>query len=439
MAQLLSDTNVESPIDLNELLSESLDFDDDSDDQDELQSPSAWSDSTDLSGLLSPASRPERGRKLPRAARPTHPVDATAAPPLSTAAPLSAAEDSALRRAVEATEARATAERQSYRVAVEAEHARTRQEMDSLRRKVQLLQAEVPTLRERLGATKASFAALRITDAQYETLVARPEEQVSVVEHVQLRVHELLRGSTVDEAAMAALHAKAAAAGSAQAMLQAETAAKDALQARLTEAHARASQLQAEAAAARSESRRLVAEAAEAATAPEGVARARLALAEAQLAEQRAELDVRSRAATEHEAELARLRTELAEGASKLSFLQQDKDYLSRQVADLQERGGACEARLAKKEGKVAELKAALATAQERLLADTAAQAEGYSVKLEAEMLKWEQQAKRAQQACPSLPSPATLSPPPSLASSPPTPPHSGGAGAACGVRAGHR
>ena len=83
----------------------------------------------------------------------------------------------------------------------------------------------------------------------------------------------------------------------------------------------------------------------------------------------------------------------------QVSFLQQDKDYLSRQVADVNERAAATEARLAKKEGKNAELKAALSAAQEKLLAATSSQAEGYAIKLEVEMAKWEQQSARAVEA----------------------------------------
>ena len=65
VAQLLSDTNLESSVDLNELLSESLDFDDDDDDEfaesrDDLLSPASDSLS-DLSGLLTPG--PSSGRK----------------------------------------------------------------------------------------------------------------------------------------------------------------------------------------------------------------------------------------------------------------------------------------------------------------------------------------------------------------------------------------
>ncbi|KAL3916590.1 MAG: hypothetical protein SGPRY_006753, partial [Prymnesium sp.] len=422
VAQLLSDTGLESSVDLNELLSESLDLDQDADlgSRDELFSPCSDSAASNLSEFLTPTLySTKKARGVPSQPRATgHQQELPKSTPY--------ADNPAVSRVMEVHAARAQAERETNRVAMEAEHMRTRQELDEVRAKVQEMQTQLPALRERLASTKASFALLRITEEHYRTLKAMPEESVSVVEHVQLRVHELLQHSSHDEEAIIALRAKAAIADHATVQLQTQIAAKDALQSRLDEAHARASQLQAEAEAARAESRRIASQAAEFASSPEGVMRATLLETEAQLGQAKIEIEAKNNALTRFNSEVASMQSEIAEANSKLSFLQQDKDYLKRQVGDLTDRLGTTEARLSKKESKVDELKASLGAAQEKLVAATSdhvrpssvqalsycrtedpiypsesfgnprAVAENYAIKLETEMAKWEQQSARA-------------------------------------------
>ena len=104
-------------------------------------------------------------------------------------------DNEALRRAAAAAQSRAAAELRTYRSSVEAVHARSRAELDELRSKQESLHAELPALRQRLAAGKAEFGKLIIEPAQYEALRRRPMEELSVVEDVQLRVHELLVAS----------------------------------------------------------------------------------------------------------------------------------------------------------------------------------------------------------------------------------------------------
>ncbi|KAL1503850.1 hypothetical protein AB1Y20_012314 [Prymnesium parvum] len=379
MARLLSDTLVESSVDLHELLSDSFEFDDDAD-LDSRDSPSS-----PLSSALSSLDATPRHRAaVPKAPPPAPP------PPPNTLA----AENLALRRAVEASEARAFAERQAYRVAIEAERARTRAQLEELRAAAAAVAAELPAARSRLAAEKAAFAELRLSAARYDELRRLPPEAVGVVEFVQLRVYEeLLRER---EAEAAAARGAAARAEAAAARLDAVAAAKDALEARVGEAAARSAAWQAEAEAAKAEARRVAEEAAAFSASPEGVVRARLLEAEALLDAARRREEAKEAEAAARGAEVAALRDRLAEASSKLSFLEQDKAYLTRQAADMSDRAADAEARLAKKEGKVAELKAALSAAHEKQLSHTSDQAESYTLKLEAEMAKWEQHSARA-------------------------------------------
>ena len=325
-------------------------------------------------------------------------------------------DNEALQRTAAAAQTRATGELRAYRLSVEAVHARSRAELDELRSQLQALQQEVPTLRAALASSKSDFAQLSVDAPTYEVLRKRPSDELSVVEHVQMRVFDLVaaaeRRGAVSAAAAPALttsaHAAAAAAaagappeasGGSWALRQAEAAAQDALTARLNEANARAEQRHAEAEEARAECRRLRQEAMIAAATPEGQARSEMNAARKQVAELQAVVaDAKERAASAS-AERDRGVQRATEAEATCAFLTQDKEYLKTQVASLEERASAAEQRVAKKDAALAELKAELSMAKQELLANARGAAEEFTVRLENERQRWERHAEASKHA----------------------------------------
>ena len=118
-------------------------------------------------------------------------------------------DNEALQRTAAAAQTRATGELRAYRLSVEAVHARSRAELDELRSQLQALQQEVPTLRAALASSKSDFAQLSVDAPTYEVLRKRPSDELSVVEHVQMRVFDLVaaaeRRGAVSAAAAPAL------------------------------------------------------------------------------------------------------------------------------------------------------------------------------------------------------------------------------------------
>ena len=331
-------------------------------------------------------------------------------------------DNEALQRTTAAAQTRATGELRAYRLSVEAVHARSRAELDELRSQLQALQQEVPTLRAALAASKSDFAQLSVDAPTYEVLRKRPSDELSVVEHVQMRVFDLVaaaeRRGAVSAAAAPALstsaHAVASASsssaaaaagappeasGGSWALRQVEAAAQDALTARLNEANARAEQRHAEAEEARAECRRLRQEAMIAAATPEGQARSEMNAARKQVAELQAVVaDAKERAASAS-AERDRGVRRATEAEATCAFLTQDKEYLKTQVASLEERASAAEQRVAKKDAALAELKAELSMAKQELLANARGAAEEFAVRLESERQRWERHAEASQHA----------------------------------------
>jgi hypothetical protein len=309
-------------------------------------------------------------------------------------------ENEALRHAASTTEARAVSDLQTYRSSVKAAHARSRAELSELRSKAAALQAEVPALRQRLATEKVSFGQLLIDEPRYQTLRTRADEDVSVVEHVQLRVHELLAAAERKTATVLTAGPAAGAFPRAEvatpAQLYADAAARDLLTARVAEAQARAEQSQTQAEEARSECRSLRAAADAAASTPEGALRASLQAAEQTIAALKAataECEAKLSTAVQ---EAGQQKKEAEESTAKAAYLQQDKEYLRMQVRSLEERLATSESRLAKEEGSVAEVQTELARAKEALLASAREQAVEYAQRLESEQLRWQAQSRTA-------------------------------------------
>ena len=253
-------------------------------------------------------------------------------------------DNEALRRAAAAAQARTASEMRTYRSSVEAVHARSRTELDELRAQLQELHAEVPALRERLAATKADFAQLVIDEPLYELLRRKRDDELSVVEHVQMRIKDLVAATERRVATTLAVAPPttvgpslpaAATAGTyqtSQLQWQAETAARDALSARLNEANARADQKHAEAEEARAECRQLRQQAALAASTPEGQAQAQAEAAERRVEEVRAQLvEARGELQTTRAAQ-EKVARQLEEAETSKNYLAQDKEYLRVQV-----------------------------------------------------------------------------------------------------------
>eukprot|EP00908_Phaeocystis_cordata_P016821 Transcript_28138.p1 GENE.Transcript_28138~~Transcript_28138.p1 ORF type:complete len:700 (+),score=376.44 Transcript_28138:143-2242(+) len=374
--KLIESAQLESPVDINNLLRGSFDDDlnDDVDTGSELMS-SSFGDESELSALAR-----KRGARQSESE-----VEALRA------------QNSELRRAALAAESKAAVEVQQYQSAVEASQRRTREQIAVLRQAQQAMQEELPQMRERLAQSKAQFSKeqLTISAERYEALKALPEERCSVLECVQMRVHELIEDA---QAASRVTAAPAADAG---------LAARRALEAQLRAAEARVAEVEREAAEAKDEARALrergarPAEAMRSAVEPVRRAEARAEeardQAEGRADTLRAALAERDEERARREAAAGAAERELAEATQKVQLLQQDKEYLSVQLAALQERCAAQEGRLLKKEGRVAELKREKEDMYHKLVGATAEAADAYSARLDAEMQKWQQQAALAQ------------------------------------------
>ena len=303
-------------------------------------------------------------------------------------------ENAALRRAAANAEAQGADDLRTFRESVEAATARSRGELSELGARLNALQNDVPLLRQRLSASKADFSNLTIADARYRSLRACADEDISVVEHVQVRVYELRGGKAGQEggsaAAANAVHAE---------HLAAEKSAREALSVRLTEVGARAEAKGKEADELRVECKQLRAQLREAASSPEGAARGALELAEQKLtaaAEAARDREVR---AAELKAEAARSSKAAEEETTRAAYLAQDKEYLTLQVRSLEERLASSEARLAKEEIQGAEMGAELAKTRASLVVSSRDAADDYKQRLEREMLNWQVAAKAAQDA----------------------------------------
>ena len=82
-----------------------------------------------------------------------------------------------------------------------------------------------------------------------------------------------------------------------------------------------------------------------------------------------------------------------------MQYLTQDKEYLKVQVRSLEERLTTADARLAKEEGEMLELKAELSRAKEAQVVSSKEHAEEYAAKLQIEMQRWQMTHKAAQDA----------------------------------------
>ena len=306
-------------------------------------------------------------------------------------------ENEVLRRAAANAEARASNELKLYRDKVEAAHARSRAELTELRAKLGALQTEVPGARHKLSTSKADFAQLTIDTAQYEALRRRNPEDVSVVEHVQMRVYDLVQAA--ERKALASGGGVGFGAASTGSATPADQAAREALQMKLVEAQARAQQKSAEAEEFKAEAKALRAEAARAAATPEAIVRGKLQVAEEKLAALLASSAEKDAKLAELKAEHARSSRSAEESASQVSYLTQDKEYLKVQVKALEERLATSESRLAKEETEILDLKSELSRAREQQSASAKEHAEEYANKLQLELQRWQMTTKVAHDA----------------------------------------
>ena len=190
--QLIASAQVDSPVDIGALLRGSYD--------DELDLDASMDAGSEL---LTPSSLGEEseGSAKKRAARRAAESELDAL----------RSENGALRRAALESESKRTTEVGAYQAAMEASQQRTREQLAALREAQQAMHAELPALREKLATTKAQISQLALLSTeQYEKLRGKPEEEVSVLERVQLRVHELVQQAT-REAQSASREAEAAA------------------------------------------------------------------------------------------------------------------------------------------------------------------------------------------------------------------------------------
>ena len=254
----------------------------------------------------------------------------------------------------------------AYKERVEAAQAATRDEVKGLRAAQAALEQEVPALRERLRTEKARFAELRMTRERYEAVRRAPDDKVSVVDWVRARAFEL-----VGEAAKENESLRFELEGAAAARKMAEAEAREAKTAL---------------ARARGESGAVAA----------ATAAAQRATAEATGSESAAELRQTARLA---KAEAAAAERERAEAVSRAEMLLLDKAHLVTAAESAAERAASAEAKLSRKEAKVASLKAEKAELQEKLLKATSGAPDEYSRKLEGEMEKWSEQSRLAQNA----------------------------------------
>lgn len=391
---LLRATAVSTSIDVSALLSSEYDEDEDS----PLLDTSADLSMSDASGLTPAGDRaPLHGAlaakglelsDLEREQRRERKRDSDAMQQLRE-------ENQAIRRAAANAEARASEELKVYRAQIEAAHARSRTELGELRAKLESLQGGMSASKHKLSDSKADFAQLLIDGPKYDVLRRRNEEDVSVVEHVQMRVYDLLQAA--ERKGSAAGTATVASGG--QQQHPAETAAREALQVRLAEVQARAQQKAAEAEEAKAEAKSLRAAAAAAAASPEGVVRGKLQVAEERLAQLTASIAEKDAKLAELKAEASRSARSAEESSAQVGYLTQDKEYLKVQVRSLEERLSTADARLAKEEGEMLELKAELSRAKQGQLESSKEHAEEYAAKLQVEMQRWQMTHKTAQDA----------------------------------------
>ena len=252
---------------------------------------------------------------------------------------------------------------------------------------------------------------------RYEALRSKPEEKTSVLEHVQLRVHELVQLATRDAQA-ATREAQAAARempppespSLARRTLESQLREAEARGggARLREAEVRVEQLEREVTEARSQAlvearggRSAAASAAvtAAASAAGPALHAELARegAEARADGLRAALAERDQERARHEAAAKVSERELSEVKQQAQLLTHDKEYLAAQLAALQERCGTHEGTLLRRETRLTELKAEKEQLYHKLVAATAGAADSYSSRLDSEMSKWQQTTSLAQ------------------------------------------
>ena len=252
----------------------------------------------------------------------------------------------------------------AYKERVEAAQAATRDEVKGCARRSGARAGGAGAARA-LRTEKARFAELRMTRERYEAVRRAPDDKVSVVDWVRARAFEL-----VGEAAKENESLRFELEGAAAARKMAEAEAREA-------------------------KRRSRARAASGAVAA-ATAAAQRATAEATGAESAAELRQTARLA---KAEAAAAERERAEAVSRAEMLLLDKAHLVTAAESAAERAASAEAKLSRKEAKVASLKAEKAELQEKLLKATSGAPDEYSRKLEGEMEKWSEQSRLAQNA----------------------------------------
>eukprot|EP00967_Tisochrysis_lutea_P010795 scaffold12280_cov32-Tisochrysis_lutea.AAC.3 len=355
LASLLADLS--SPVDPDVALDESLSDDDDG--LDDLLSPY----------ITSPEEDPEeaaQGSSGVQTSSEGHYTSRAASSP--SAAPGSSielihqelrglrAENASLKRKIKLLDANEQAELRAYRANVEAAQSRTRDEVRSLREALVRLQAEVPALRDKLLHTKSNFANLRITSEQYQQIMSKPEEQTSVIEYVQARVHEIITQAEVPIEQLRSAHTAAAVAQTGIAtQLSAEGALRSAAESQVRQLKAEVAHLKDELNATRlklSEERMAAAhKGAMQERSESGVlleAHDKVAIAEARLEEVRADAK-RAAEAADHAAR---------DAAAREQMLSLDKAYLSTQLDSERQKLVAAEVELTRKDGQIAELKA---------------------------------------------------------------------------------
>ena len=223
----------------------------------------------------------------------------------------------------------------------------------------------MPALRERLRSEKARFAELRMTRERYEAVRRAPDDKVSVVDWVRARAFELVGEAAKENES---LRFELEGGGGAQ------------------DGGGRGARGEERRSRARGESGAVAA----------ATAAAQRATAEATGAESAAELRQTARLA---KAEAAAAERERAEAVSRAEMLLLDKAHLVTAAESAAERAASAEAKLSRKEAKVASLKAEKAELQEKLLKATSGAPDEYSRKLEGEMEKWSEQSRLAQNA----------------------------------------
>ena len=305
-------------------------------------------------------------------------------------------ENMQLRQVAAAAEAQGAEDLKAYHNAVESAAARSRSELTELRTKLVELQSEMPQLRGRLAAGKGEFAHLLIEHGRYSSLRQCAEHEVSVVEHVQMRVYDMMRKAERDGAVAAEARSTT---DSLAEKLRAERDAREALTIRLAEVGARAEAKSREAEELRIEGRRLRAELQAAQAGPEGAAKAALEIAEQRLVATSDAANEGARLLGEAKAAAARAEKAHEEAASRASYLSQDKEYLTLQLRTLEERTASAEARAAKEEMSAMEIGRQLAVAKEALMGNARDAAEDYKQRLEGEMLRWQSVSKSAHEA----------------------------------------